>query len=326
MHTKAPWPMASMPLRSTVAVETTARSFAEALLGQSPTWDSTVHSVIPDELRTAAFGDEPTERAAIVSGIRSLTHIVVVDEAPRSHMDAVIELLEDGVNVASGTVLVANRGTGFHGHHGRPWATLPGNLHLVAYFRPDIPLDRPSVALTALPATVVLNAADRLPGLAGKAGLRWMNDVVIEGTKVAGVLCFTQLQGQQLVGLVVGIGVNVESTPRVEPTPFVPRVAALREFSDSVTLRETFAQVCLGLDEAVACLIDGKTDRLVEMYRRRSTVVGKNVEVWPDVTGSVRDEDVVRGRIATIGASLELVLEPGSREVTSGRLRVLDDR
>lgn len=149
-----------------------------------------------------------------------------------------------------------------------------------------------------------------------------MNDIVLDGAKVAGVLCFTQMQGQQLAGLVVGIGINVEVRPVVEPTPFVPQVEALRSYSAGATLAGTLANVCLALDEAISCLLDGRVDELLSRYRLRSVAVGKQVEVWPDGDANAASQVIV-GTVEEIGSSLDLVLSPGDRRVHTGRLRLL---
>ncbi len=109
--------------------------------------------------------------------------------------------------------------TAGRGRHGRSWTSPAGNLHasllLVAPCEPRIAPQLGFVAGLAL-----YDAVDQLTGIgAERLALKWPNDLLLDGAKVAGLL----LEGLQLpgggFGVVTGIGVNVAAAPDDTPYP-----------------------------------------------------------------------------------------------------------
>jgi BirA family transcriptional regulator, biotin operon repressor / biotin---[acetyl-CoA-carboxylase] ligase len=99
------------------------------------------------------------------------------------------------------SVVVADRQTAGRGRQGRAWASPPGNLFLSVLVRPRF------AEVTVLPLAAGLAVAEALPEL--EARLKWPNDVVVGGRKLAGVLAEAQSGPAGVESVVVGIGVNV---------------------------------------------------------------------------------------------------------------------
>jgi BirA family biotin operon repressor/biotin-[acetyl-CoA-carboxylase] ligase len=112
-----------------------------------------------------------------------------------------------------GTVVVASRQTQGRGRHGRDWISPEGNLYTSVLLRPELP----QVRLTELGFVAALAVADAvdaaLPG--GRARLKWPNDVLIDGAKVAGIL----VEIVEDNAAVIGIGVNIAQAPEAMPYP-----------------------------------------------------------------------------------------------------------
>jgi len=105
-----------------------------------------------------------------------------------------------------GTIVTAETQTAGRGRDGRPWASPPGlGLYLSAVVRPPLPLAMVP-AMTLAIGVGVCNAA-RAHG--ADAQLKWPNDVLVGGRKLAGVLVEAQSQGSRLESVIVGIGVNL---------------------------------------------------------------------------------------------------------------------
>ena len=107
-----------------------------------------------------------------------------------------------------GTVLVAEHQRVGRGQAGRSWQSDPGaNLLFSLWYEPDflhpaqLPLANRMVALALLDAVT-----ERLPGV--DLRLKWPNDLLAGGKKLAGILIETQLR-ERVEGLLIGIGVNV---------------------------------------------------------------------------------------------------------------------
>jgi biotin-(acetyl-CoA carboxylase) ligase len=246
----------------------------------------------------------------------------VVKEAAASQFDALRALLATGFRPPGPLFTLAGEGRGFHGQCGRTWAAAPGNLHLCAALSPaDLPAEH-VLALTMLPAVAAVDAIAGLGGGAGCAGIKWVNDVVLDGRKVGGVLTAAQTLGGRVGWAVLGIGLNVAVAPDVPPTPFVPAVGCLASYRSGLPLREVLAALLRALAQRCRELeLEGPAP-LLAAYRAASVIIGHPVSVWPeeadglDAFGRPR----ARGIVQAINGDLSLTLAGEPEPVRSGRL------
>lgn len=104
----------------------------------------------------------------------------------------------------SGTLLLAEHQTAGRGRRGRNWHQGPQSLAFSLLWR--LPDDRPPSGLSL---AVGLAIAEALPG---PAKLKWPNDVLLEGRKVAGILIESAGVLNANPRFVIGIGINLGST------------------------------------------------------------------------------------------------------------------
>ncbi|PKK84900.1 MAG: hypothetical protein CVT49_01730 [candidate division Zixibacteria bacterium HGW-Zixibacteria-1] len=249
-------------------------------------------------------------------------YLFIVKVASCSHYDLVSEFCRENVPIPDGSLFLADSGGGFHGFKGRPWAGLAGNIHLVAYFEPNRVIEQIAVSLTVLATVSVVETIDTIESLAGRAEIKWINDVLIDNSKVAGVLAFTQAEGDIITAAAVGIGLNVEKTPHIPVSDFVPRAGSVWQFEPNpgkARFNYIFANLILALERNIENLLFGKYCRLIDQYRRRSAIIGKKVVIRPD-TDDAEDDEICSGRVLAIGDDLYLHLEGVSRPVSTGRL------
>ena len=115
---------------------------------------------------------------------------------------------EDGA--VNGTLAVAEEQTGGKGRRGRSWETPKGtNIAMTILLRPEI---RPEHAsrLTLLMAMAVVRGIQKETGL--QAGIKWANDVVVDGHKVCGILTEMNTEVDYINYVVIGTGINVNQT------------------------------------------------------------------------------------------------------------------
>lgn len=134
-----------------------------------------------------------------------------------STMDEARALAEAGA--AHGTVVSADTQRAGRGRGGRAWASPRGNLHATVVLRPGGGAQQ-APQLGFLVALAVAEAVDQLAG-PGTA-LKWPNDVLRAGAKLAGIL-LERLEGGAVLA---GIGANVRHVPPDMPYP-VTSLAAL---------------------------------------------------------------------------------------------------
>lgn len=257
--------------------------------------------------------------------------LAVVQEAGSSQYDALLEMTRAPAGLPGPVAALALAGRGFHGNRGRPWLAVPGNLHLCCAVPVDLELGPCAAAVPALAAVSVCDALARCaPAL--RCDLKWVNDVLIDGGKVAGVLAAAQSRGRRLVGLVFGIGINVAVAPPVTPTLFVPRATCLAD--EAPGLAPGVGRLTLALLDALGRRLDELRRRgaepAVDAYRRLWGDRGRRVAVWaeglPD-TDDPRDlpPPLARGRALALDDDLSLLVDGAAAPLSGGRLARLDD-
>ncbi len=113
-----------------------------------------------------------------------------------------------------GTVVQADEQTGGRGRFGNQWVSPAGNLYMTAILRPRV-----AARFAAQASFVVAVAlADALAGCgadSGRVRLKWPNDVLLDGRKIAGILLEMESRagGAPPVFMLAGIGVNVAAAP-----------------------------------------------------------------------------------------------------------------
>ncbi|QRN82318.1 biotin--[acetyl-CoA-carboxylase] ligase [Chloroflexota bacterium] len=112
-----------------------------------------------------------------------------------------------GEGAADGSLVLADRQTAGRGRAGRHWMTKSG-----AAIAMSLVLRPAEAELAYIPRFTALATLGLVSALASKglnAEIKWPNDVLLAGRKVAGVLVEAFWQGENLEALVVGMGVNV---------------------------------------------------------------------------------------------------------------------
>lgn len=116
-----------------------------------------------------------------------------------------MQLAEEGA--PHGTLVVTDKQESGRGRRGRKWET-PENSAIAMTFllRPDINPNNASM-LTLVTAMAVARGIEDETGL--KVGIKWPNDIIINGKKVSGILTEMSAQTDYVNHIVIGIGINV---------------------------------------------------------------------------------------------------------------------
>lgn len=127
--------------------------------------------------------------------------------------------------LAGPTWIMAHEQTAGRGRRGRDWTSESGNLAVTLVFKPEAtPTEaarRSFLAAIALFETLAIHV-DRT-----RLSLKWPNDVLLDGGKVAGILLESAGQGPYVDWLSIGIGVNLAIRPEgVRDASFPPVAVA----------------------------------------------------------------------------------------------------
>ncbi len=305
-------------------VYTDSIEYAEQVLSPGLSWKTVSPKSVNGEVGGVVANLFHTDSiaACTIDWNQVWNYLFIVKSAPDSQYDTLIRLAQTEKQLPNGILCLAGSGSKLRGFKNRAWVGLEGNIHLSAFLAPGQKVDHFGVGFTILSAVSVIETVDSIEGLKGQASFKWVNDILIANAKVSGVLAHTQSQGEIVTSAVLGIGINVESTPHVERDPFVPGVASLRDFEgspDKCNQRLVFNKLTPCLDRNYRLLLSGGYHRLLDFYRQRSLVIGREVNVYPDVGGET-SEELVSGRVVSIGENLELYLDGVETPVSKGRL------
>jgi BirA family biotin operon repressor/biotin-[acetyl-CoA-carboxylase] ligase len=138
-----------------------------------------------------------------------------------------------------GTVVTARGQRAGRGRDGRAWASpLDAGLYLSAVIRPSLPLvDVPPMTLA-----IGVGLCDAVRAIGAPAALKWPNDALVHGKKLAGVLVEAHSQGQRLDAVIVGIGVNLAGDP---PPEVAATAITLEQAVGAAVVRDRFVELLL---------------------------------------------------------------------------------
>ena len=208
-----------------------------------------------------------------------------------------------------GTLVTAAAQTAGHGRQGRAWVTPAGRALACS-----LVLREPPRLLPMLAALAVADVADRFDAAGRSAAIKWPNDALLDGRKVAGILA----EGRPQEGWVVlGIGLNVA----VEEDDFPPE---LRAIATSLGHEPADVEPVLALLlERLEAWLSATPAEAMAAYRARDALAGREI-AWNGGRGvavGVADEGRLRVRPADAGdgAGEELLLDAGEVHLGSSR-------
>lgn len=250
--------------------------------------------------------------------------IAIVDDSPVSQFDALVEASQGGLTLPDTLACVALTGSGFHGNRRRPWQALRGNLHFTAFCRLRLEAARCAPALSMLPTLAVTDVL--LPLVGEQGSIKWVNDVLLGGQKVAGSLVSSQVSGGHIDSFVLGIGLNLETAPRLGNQDLAGEPTSLRASGVALHISEAFASLRVALARRISQLLGpGGPEQLFADYRQRSRVVGRLVAVYPETAVSANEVPIATGRLLVIHPDLSLEIEGHAERLRSGRLRLISE-
>ena len=172
-----------------------------------------------------------------------------------------------------GTVVIADEQTAGQGRHGRRWISeANAGLYISIVLRPKLAPD----SLPVLTLALGLAAADAIAEATGLAcDLRWPNDLMLEGRKVAGIL--VQLLDSAAIA---GIGINANHSEF--PKQVAAEATSLRIVGKRMYSREQLLVALLGAVERYSAILAGDEgkEKILGMFSRRSTYArNKRVKV-----------------------------------------------
>ena len=178
---------------------------------------------------------------------------------------------------ADGTVVIAVHQTAGRGRMDRTFQSPAGKgLYLSVLLRPELPPER-FLPVTALAGVAVCNAVEMLCGV--RPGLKWPNDPVLHGRKLAGVLTELVVGEDGKPAIVLGIGINLSQQAENFTEDVAAIATSLAAEGYPVSCEAMAAALLKELDEMYGDLLRGDLERWLQDYRRDCVNIGKTVQL-----------------------------------------------
>jgi BirA family biotin operon repressor/biotin-[acetyl-CoA-carboxylase] ligase len=226
-----------------------------------------------------------------------------------------LNLADEGA--VEGTLVIAEKQTSGRGRLGRSWHSPPKTgLWFSLVLRPDLPpADMPGLSIvtaTALAETIVAE-------LKLDAKIKWPNDCLVEGLKVAGILTELSAELDKVRHVIVGTGINVNQAYRDFP-PFIRRKATSLRIESGIEISriEFLADFLLNFEKMYLQFKKSGLKPLLPKIKKRSSLLGREVRLK-------RGKKTIVAKAVDIGTDGALIVKRRKEtlRVTAGEVTVV---
>ncbi len=175
-------------------------------------------------------------------------------------------------NLPHGTVVLAENQTAGKGRKGRKWISQKGKgLYFSIVLKETLPINDFLIYSLLFPAVIKRTLEDFI---FQKIYIKWPNDLYINNKKFAGFLIESEIEGNEISKIVVGIGINVNNTEESFKSIDRPATSLLIEEKRELPRKEIFAKI---LENLEACLDDVKPEKILKTVEDALLWKGENV-------------------------------------------------
>lgn len=219
----------------------------------------------------------------------------------------------------SGTLVVAEAQSAGRGRKGRSWLAAPGEgLLFSLILRPDMEPSRATL-ITLMTAVSVAEALIDETGV--NARIKWPNDILVHGKKLAGILTEMSMELDAVDYVVVGLGLNINTPAAAFPEEIRAIATSLMAETSAPFSRVAVLRAILSRFEThYDTLSTDGPEPMLRRWKALSDIVGRRVRV------SMMHEEI-EGRVTDIDADGVLLVETEAGEplrILSGDVTYLD--
>ncbi|KLU67212.1 bifunctional ligase/repressor BirA [Desulfosporosinus acididurans] len=242
---------------------------------------------------------------------KSFGHVLSIEDKLKSTNAKARELAREGG--IHGQVVIAKSQYAGRGRMQREWQSPLGGLWMSVIIRPNLTLANAS-KLTLAASVAIVDAIEELYQL--RVGIKWPNDLLYNGQKIAGILGEVVGEWNRVQTLILGIGINANFSS--EKLGSILTAATLKEILGyEVDLNRLAATILEYLEKQVTALEENLFEDLRSNWMARAVGLGEEVRV-------LRGEEVFRGVFKGISQDGELLLstEQGEERFSAGEVRL----
>ena len=180
-----------------------------------------------------------------------------------------------------GTIIIAEKQTSGRGRRDRIWASPKGGMWFSLIIHPKF--DVSSSTLVPIAGAVALSKSIRSI-LGVETQVKWPNDIMMNGKKVAGMLVNASFQANNIDYLVLGVGINFDVDvkkleKRLSKSPNFYGVNSLRKKDDNTSPTVLLREFLLQFEKVLVQLNKGEKSKIVKEWTKRADRIGKKITI-----------------------------------------------
>ena len=184
-------------------------------------------------------------------------------------------------NDENGSVIISQRQTSGRGRMDRKWITVKGGISISVILYPKF--DASITTLFPIAASLALATAIQTT-LNLKPKVKWPNDVILNGKKVAGMIVDANIESNMIENMILGVGINFKvdvkslekQLVRTENFYGITSLLPLTNNNNPILLIQRFLYE---LEKIITLLEVGKSDLIIQRWEKISNTIGKRITV-----------------------------------------------
>lgn len=215
-------------------------------------------------------------------------------------------------------VVIARQQTSGRGRLGRSFFSPREGLYMSLVIKPDFDSGKSGLVTSAAAVAVAQSIEEHA---SKEAGIKWVNDVYVDGKKVCGILTegITDFESGRIEHLIIGIGIN--TTVKDFPSELLSVAGAVEgDYSKSALAASVISKTLDFISK-----IDSPS--FMEAYKQKSIVLGKSIKVYKGKYKVNPDDEIpgINARVLDIDSDGALIVlySDGTREkLISGEISI----
>ena len=181
----------------------------------------------------------------------------------------------------NGSVIISQKQTTGRGRMNRKWITVKGGLAISIVLHPKFDV---SVS-TLFPMAVSLALATAIEKTLNlKPNVKWPNDVLINGKKIAGIIVDASIESNLIESMILGVGINFKIDakniePKLKKTENFYGITSLLKINSDINPLELVQNFLFELEKIITLLDQNKTSQIIQKWEKISITIGKKVSV-----------------------------------------------
>jgi BirA family biotin operon repressor/biotin-[acetyl-CoA-carboxylase] ligase len=199
--------------------------------------------------------------------------LLVFDEVDSTNSTAK-ELAQAGAE--EGTVVIARIQHHGRGRFDRIWQSPDGGVYLSIILRPRISTEK--ISLLPFVAALAVVKTIKLYGL--HTTIKWPNDTQVNGKKIAGILLESEIKGDAIIYVVVGIGMNLNiDRKQLSPDIQSRSTSMSHELGFPVDYHEFLRTFFVQLEKTYLLFVDHSFEKIINEWKIHTDTLGKTIRV-----------------------------------------------